>query len=344
MKWLTAAELDSWLSVVRLLTWLPWSIDQQLQRDSNLRMVEYQVLAMLSTSPERTMRMSSLAEVTNASLSRLSHLVKRLEGRRPRAPGTRSDRRTIHQCHPDREGLPNNRRSGARARGTRAIARHRRPVARAATAPRPRRGPHRVTHRHLRNQLTSHQRAEPDVTPATPVNHLFRPTPRGTNRISSAAGRHLAAPRSAASPCRSDLLSWSDAARPDVGRMRLYRQATQPEPDAVQPDQGRDAMGHQRLADPHPGDGRPRRGFGSPSKRRHESHRAVAAQGHDSAYPVRSQREPQLVFPVNVEERRDVEILAGYRDPVLVGMHDVCMPLAVRVVHLGDDAASCPLP
>ena len=81
MKWLAAAELDSWLSVVRMLTWLPWSIDQQLQRDSRLRMVEYQVLAMLSTSPERTMRMSSLAEVTNASLSRLSHLVKRLEAR-----------------------------------------------------------------------------------------------------------------------------------------------------------------------------------------------------------------------------------------------------------------------
>jgi DNA-binding MarR family transcriptional regulator len=47
-------------------------IDQQLRRDSSLGMVEYQVLAMLSRSPERTMRMSSLAEVTNASLSRLS--------------------------------------------------------------------------------------------------------------------------------------------------------------------------------------------------------------------------------------------------------------------------------
>ena len=81
VKWLTAAELDAWLSLVRLFMWLPWSIDQQLQRDSRLRMVEYQVLSMLSTSPERTMRMSSLAEVTNASLSRLSHLVKRLEAR-----------------------------------------------------------------------------------------------------------------------------------------------------------------------------------------------------------------------------------------------------------------------
>ena len=81
VKWLTTAEVDSWLSVVRLMTWLPWSIDQQLRRDSNLGMVEYQVLAMLSKNPDRTLRMSSLAEVTNASLSRLSHLVKRLEGR-----------------------------------------------------------------------------------------------------------------------------------------------------------------------------------------------------------------------------------------------------------------------
>jgi DNA-binding MarR family transcriptional regulator len=80
-KWLSAAEVNSWLSVVRLMTWLPWSIDQQLRRDSDLGMVEYQVLAMLSDSPGRTLRMSSLAEVTNASLSRLSHLVKRLEAR-----------------------------------------------------------------------------------------------------------------------------------------------------------------------------------------------------------------------------------------------------------------------
>lgn len=81
MKWLTDEELDAWLSVVRLMSWLPWSIEQQLQRDSGLATVEYQVLAMLSTNPQHTMRMSSLAEVTNASLSRLSHVVKRLENR-----------------------------------------------------------------------------------------------------------------------------------------------------------------------------------------------------------------------------------------------------------------------
>ena len=81
MRWLTEAEVDSWLSLVRLMIWLPWSIDQQLQRDSDLRIVEYQVLAMLSESPERTLRMSSLADLANAALSRLSHLVKRLEER-----------------------------------------------------------------------------------------------------------------------------------------------------------------------------------------------------------------------------------------------------------------------
>jgi DNA-binding MarR family transcriptional regulator len=81
VRWLTGAEVDSWLSVVRMMTWLPWSIDQQLRRDSNLAMVEYQVLARLSNSPQRTLRMSLLADLVNSSLSRLSHLVKRLEER-----------------------------------------------------------------------------------------------------------------------------------------------------------------------------------------------------------------------------------------------------------------------
>jgi len=81
VQWLTASEVDSWLSVVRMMTWLPWSVDQQLRRDSHLGMVEYQVMARLSQSPEWTLRMSALADLANSSLSRLSHLVKRLEER-----------------------------------------------------------------------------------------------------------------------------------------------------------------------------------------------------------------------------------------------------------------------
>ena len=79
--WLSEAELASWLSVVRLITRLPWAIDTQLQRDADLSMVEYMTMAMLSDAPGRSMRMSELAERTSTSLSRLSHLVKRLESR-----------------------------------------------------------------------------------------------------------------------------------------------------------------------------------------------------------------------------------------------------------------------
>jgi DNA-binding MarR family transcriptional regulator len=81
VKWLTPDELSAWLSLVRLVIRLPWSLDQQLQRDSNLAMVEYQVMAKLSDSPRATMRMSSLAEVANTSLSHLSRVVNRLEDR-----------------------------------------------------------------------------------------------------------------------------------------------------------------------------------------------------------------------------------------------------------------------
>lgn len=51
----------------------------RLQEDAGLSFIEYHALARLSENPGDTMRMSELAEVTNASLSRLSHLIKRLE-------------------------------------------------------------------------------------------------------------------------------------------------------------------------------------------------------------------------------------------------------------------------
>ena len=79
--WLTPGELASWLSVVRLITRLPWALDGQLQRDADLSMIEYMTMAMLAEAPQWTMRMSELAERTSASLSRLSHLAKRLESR-----------------------------------------------------------------------------------------------------------------------------------------------------------------------------------------------------------------------------------------------------------------------
>ena len=78
--WLTPDQLASWLSVVRLITRLPWALDAHMQRSADLSMTEYLAMAMLAKAPRQTMRMSDLAELTNSSLSRLSHLVKRLEG------------------------------------------------------------------------------------------------------------------------------------------------------------------------------------------------------------------------------------------------------------------------
>lgn len=57
----------------------PRGLDRQLQRDAGLSRFEYMTLAMLSEQPARTLGMSDLAAATDASLSRLSHVAKRLE-------------------------------------------------------------------------------------------------------------------------------------------------------------------------------------------------------------------------------------------------------------------------
>jgi DNA-binding MarR family transcriptional regulator len=80
-RWLSPDELRAWLPVGGLLLKLPAALDAQMQRDSGLSHFEYLVLANLSEAPDRTRRMSSLAALANGSLSRLSHVVKRLEAR-----------------------------------------------------------------------------------------------------------------------------------------------------------------------------------------------------------------------------------------------------------------------
>lgn len=78
-QWLDAEEQATWMVLAVLMIQLPAALDAQLQRDAEISHFEYQVLAGLSMTPERTLRMSVLAEFATASLSRLSHTVKRLE-------------------------------------------------------------------------------------------------------------------------------------------------------------------------------------------------------------------------------------------------------------------------
>jgi DNA-binding MarR family transcriptional regulator len=80
-QWLTDDELAAWIRLVGVVELLPGVLDTQLRRDAELSHFEYYVLAMLSESPQQTLRMTALAARTNATLPRLSHVVRRLEDR-----------------------------------------------------------------------------------------------------------------------------------------------------------------------------------------------------------------------------------------------------------------------
>ena len=81
VRWLDDDERAAWVRLAAVLELLPGVLDSQLRRDAQLTHFEYFVLAMLSEAPDRTLRMTHLAGQTNATLPRLSHVVKRLEER-----------------------------------------------------------------------------------------------------------------------------------------------------------------------------------------------------------------------------------------------------------------------
>jgi DNA-binding MarR family transcriptional regulator len=78
-KWLDPVEQRSWRAIVALMTRLPGALDTQLQRESGVTHFEYWVLTLLSEEPGHRLQMSDLAHKANASLSRLSHVVSKLE-------------------------------------------------------------------------------------------------------------------------------------------------------------------------------------------------------------------------------------------------------------------------
>ncbi|MCW2599960.1 MAG: transcriptional regulator, MarR family [Frankiales bacterium] len=80
-KWLTEDEQRAWVAWLGASELLMTSLDAQLQRDAGFPHAYYAILAQLSAAPDRTLRMSDLASVVNASPSRLSHAVGKLEER-----------------------------------------------------------------------------------------------------------------------------------------------------------------------------------------------------------------------------------------------------------------------
>ena len=89
-RWLTDEEQQAWRRFIEVLVKLPAALEGQLQREAGLTHMGFLVLATLSEREDRRLAMSRLAKKASASLSRLSHVVARLESqgyvRRERDP------------------------------------------------------------------------------------------------------------------------------------------------------------------------------------------------------------------------------------------------------------------
>lgn len=78
-QWLNPMEQRAWRAVIALTTRLPAALDTQLQRESGITHFEYFVMTLLSEEPGHRLQLSELAQKANASLSRLSHVISKLE-------------------------------------------------------------------------------------------------------------------------------------------------------------------------------------------------------------------------------------------------------------------------
>ncbi len=80
-RWLDAEQQRVWRNLAGVLIKLPAALEADIQRKAGISHFEYFVLAQLSEAPGRTLRMYELAALSSGSLSRLSHVVRRLEER-----------------------------------------------------------------------------------------------------------------------------------------------------------------------------------------------------------------------------------------------------------------------
>jgi DNA-binding MarR family transcriptional regulator len=78
-RWLSDYEQATWRSFLAMQRMIKETLERQLQRDAAMPMTYYIILAMLSEAPDRTLRMSDLAEIAGTSQSQLSHAATRLE-------------------------------------------------------------------------------------------------------------------------------------------------------------------------------------------------------------------------------------------------------------------------
>ena len=78
-QWLTDDEQRSWRAWLSASLLLQDRLNSDLQAQHGLSMADYEILVRLSESPDRRLRMSTLADTTLSSRSRLSHQIDRME-------------------------------------------------------------------------------------------------------------------------------------------------------------------------------------------------------------------------------------------------------------------------
>lgn len=76
--WLTAREQRLWRAHLEVSKLLDYQLSRELQQH-DLAINDYEILVVLSESPQRRMRMTDLATATLQSKSRLSHQITRME-------------------------------------------------------------------------------------------------------------------------------------------------------------------------------------------------------------------------------------------------------------------------
>jgi DNA-binding MarR family transcriptional regulator len=79
VRWLTKDQQRVWRNYLAATRMVDSEIERQLQRDAGMPATYYEIMVSLSEAPERTLRMSELAERNRFSRSRLSHAVARME-------------------------------------------------------------------------------------------------------------------------------------------------------------------------------------------------------------------------------------------------------------------------
>jgi len=79
---LTPAQQRAWLAFIRLRLRLTYEMNRQLQAEANLSLADYDVLNALRYEPEGRTQITALAIRIGWERSRLSHHLRRLEGRK----------------------------------------------------------------------------------------------------------------------------------------------------------------------------------------------------------------------------------------------------------------------